>query len=55
VILDPGRVRDLATYDDPHRLSEGVLEVWVNGMLTVHEGRHTGATAGRFLRGPGSS
>ena len=55
VVFDPDRVRDVATYDDPHRLSEGVLEVWVNGVLTVHEGTHTGATAGRFLRGPGAS
>jgi N-acyl-D-aspartate/D-glutamate deacylase len=51
VVFDPDRVRDVATYDDPHRLSEGVLEVWVNGVLTVHAGTHTGATAGRFLRG----
>lgn len=55
VILDPVRIRDPATYDEPHQLSEGVLEVWVNGVLTVHDGRHTGATAGRFLRGPGAS
>ena len=55
VVFDPDRVRDVATYDDPHRLSEGVLEVWVNGVLTVHAGTHTGATAGRFLRGPGAS
>jgi N-acyl-D-aspartate/D-glutamate deacylase len=55
VVFDPDRVRDLATYDDPHRLSVGVREVWVNGVLTVHDGVHTGATAGRFLRGPGAS
>ena len=55
VVVDSDRVRDVATYDDPHRLSEGVLEVWVNGVLTVNQGTHTGTKAGRFLRGPGAS
>jgi N-acyl-D-aspartate/D-glutamate deacylase len=53
VVLDPARVRDLATFEDPHRLSEGVRDVWVNGVSTVRGGEHTGALAGRFLRGPG--
>lgn len=55
VMLDPDRVRDLATFDDPHRLSEGVRDVWVNGVGTVRGGEHTGALAGRFLRGPGAA
>ena len=54
VVLDPGRVRDVATYDDPHRLAEGVRDVWVNGAATVRGGEHTGVRAGRFLRGPGA-
>lgn len=54
VVLDPDRVRDHATYEHPHRLSEGVRDVWVNGVATVRRGEHTGARAGRFLRGPGA-
>jgi N-acyl-D-amino-acid deacylase len=54
VLLDPDRVRDRATFEDPHRLSEGVRDVWVNGVATVRGGEHTGALAGRFLQGPGA-
>ena len=55
VVLDPEEVHDLATFEDPHRLSEGVRDVWVNGVGTVRGGEHTGALAGRFLRGPGAA
>lgn len=53
VVFDPARVRDIATFADPHRLAEGVRDVWVNGVATVRAGEHTGALAGRFVRGPG--
>jgi N-acyl-D-aspartate/D-glutamate deacylase len=52
VVFDPARVRDTATFADPHRLAEGVRDVWVNGVRTVRGGEHTGALAGRFVRGP---
>jgi len=54
VVFDPARVRDRATFADPHRLAEGVRDVWVNGVATVRGGEHTGALAGRFVRGPGA-
>jgi N-acyl-D-amino-acid deacylase len=50
VIFDPETVADRATYEEPHRLSMGVRDVWVNGVATVRDGAHTGATAGRFAR-----
>jgi N-acyl-D-amino-acid deacylase len=53
VVFDPARVRDTATFADPHRLAEGVRDVWVNGAATVRGGEHTGELAGRFVRGPG--
>jgi N-acyl-D-amino-acid deacylase len=53
VVFDPARVRDTATFADSHRLAEGVRDVWVNGVATVRGGEHTGALAGRFVRGPG--
>jgi len=53
IVLDPDEVLDLATFEDPHRLSVGVRDVWVNGVGTVRGGEHAGALAGRFLRGPG--
>lgn len=50
VVLDPGKVRDRATYADPARISEGVEQVWVNGQLSyaAREARVV-AHAGRFV------
>jgi N-acyl-D-amino-acid deacylase len=53
VVFDPETVRDEATFAEPHRLAEGVAHVFVNGTHTVRDGAHTGALAGRVVRGPG--
>lgn len=53
VIFDPETVNDQATYADPHRLSVGVRDVWVNGERVLRAGAHTGATPGRIVNGPG--
>lgn len=53
VVFDPERVKDNATFEDPHQYAEGVLHVWVNGEQVLKGGEHTGATPGRFVRGPG--
>jgi N-acyl-D-amino-acid deacylase len=53
VVFDPETVRDHATFEEPHRLATGVSHVLVNGVLVLDGGEHTGATPGRFLRGPG--
>ena len=52
-IFDPKTVRDRATYDDPHQLSEGMHHVLVNGEAVLLNGEHTGALPGRVVRGPG--
>jgi N-acyl-D-amino-acid deacylase len=52
-IFDPDKIKDNATFDDPHQLSEGMEHVIVNGKIVLHNGEHTGATPGRFVRGPG--
>ncbi len=44
VVLDPKRVRERATFEDPRRFSQGTAYVWVNGTLmleggTLHEHR----------------
>ncbi len=49
VVLDPHRVRDLATYTRPHQLAEGVTALVVNGVLTMAGGRLTGRRGGRVL------
>ena len=53
VVFDPSAVSDHATYERPHQLSSGVQHVFVNGQAVVADGVHTGALAGRPLRGPG--
>lgn len=50
VVLNPGRVRDCATFGEPHQFSEGVVDVLVNGSIAVRNGVLSGARAGRFLR-----
>ncbi|HEU5424098.1 MAG TPA: amidohydrolase family protein, partial [Nitrolancea sp.] len=54
VIFDPKTVGDVATFEQPHQLSVGVRDVWVNGTRVVQEGEHTGATPGHFVKGPGA-
>jgi N-acyl-D-amino-acid deacylase len=50
VVLDPDTVTDRATFAEPHRLSIGVRDVLVNGVLALRDGEPTGARPGRRLR-----
>jgi N-acyl-D-amino-acid deacylase len=50
VLLDPDRVADTATYDDPEQYPEGIPYVFVNGELAVDRGAFTGKLPGRVLR-----
>jgi dihydroorotase/N-acyl-D-amino-acid deacylase len=53
VILDPDTVRDLATFDNPNQLSQGMEFVLVNGVPVIENGKMTGALPGKVLRGAG--
>jgi PBP4 family serine-type D-alanyl-D-alanine carboxypeptidase len=52
-IFDADKIIDRATYTDSNKLSEGVDYVLVNGKLAYDQGKLTGASSGRALRGPG--
>ncbi len=53
VIFDQNKVKDNSTYIKPHQYATGVMDVFVNGVQVLKNGNHTGATPGRFVKGPG--
>ena len=53
VIFDPATIRDLATYDEPNQLSQGMEFVLVNGVPVIANGKMTGALPGKVIRGAG--
>ena len=52
-VFDPGTIQDNATFGEPHQYATGVRHVLVNGVPVLLDGEHTGATPGRFVKGPG--
>ena len=53
VVFNPATISDMATYEQPHQVSQGMRWVLVNGTVVLRAGEHTGALPGRILRGPG--
>jgi N-acyl-D-amino-acid deacylase len=53
VIFDPATVHDVATFENPNQLSEGMEYVLVNGVPVIDQSKMTGALPGKVLRGPG--
>jgi len=51
VAFDPARIRDVATYTDPHHYSVGVVHLLVNGVPVLERGSLTGALPGRAVLG----
>ena len=52
VVFDPVRVKDQATYLNPHQYPKGIHHVLVNGIPVVKDGEHTGALPGKALKKP---
>lgn len=50
VLFDPDTVADRSSYREPIQYPHGIRYVLVNGVVTVEEGEHAGARAGRVLR-----
>lgn len=51
-VFDEARIRDVATYQEPRRYSEGTVHVLVNGRFAFRDGKPTGILAGRPIRRP---
>ena len=52
VVFDPETIRDLANFEKPNQLSEGMRFVLVNGVPVIEDGKQTNALPGKVLRGP---
>jgi len=50
VVFDPEKVKDEATFTDPHRYASGIPYVICNGVFVIDRGKHTGRLPGRALR-----
>jgi N-acyl-D-aspartate/D-glutamate deacylase len=50
IVFDPATIADKSTYEQPTLLAVGMRYVFVNGVLTIDDGRYTGVTAGKPLR-----
>jgi N-acyl-D-amino-acid deacylase len=54
-VFDASKIVDLATFAKPQQYAVGMVHVLVNGVPVLRDGEHTGATPGRFVKGPGWS
>ncbi len=50
VIFDENEVADKSLYEAPHQYSVGFKYCWVNGSLTINEGKHNGTKKGMAIR-----
>ena len=53
VIFDPHTIKDVATFEEPNQLSQGMEYVLVNGVPVIDQGKMTGKLPGKVLRGAG--
>jgi len=52
VVFNPDTITDLATFEKPNQLSEGIEYVLVNGVPVIEQGRMTNRLPGKVIRGP---
>jgi len=53
VVFDPSTIKDVATFEEPNQLSQGMEYVLVNGVPVIDQGKMTGKLSGKVLRGAG--
>ena len=52
VVFNPDAITDVATFEKPNQLSEGMQYVLVNGVPVIEQGKMTNALPGKVVRGP---
>jgi len=52
VIFDSNKIKDKATYQNPHQYPEGIKYVIVNGQIAVENGKLTGKRPGKVIKKP---
>jgi N-acyl-D-aspartate/D-glutamate deacylase len=55
VVFDLERLADPATFDAPHQLSQGMVQVLVNGTFAIEDESFTDAMAGQVLHRAGAA
>jgi N-acyl-D-amino-acid deacylase len=53
IVFDPAKINATATYEKPHQLATGMIDVFINGTQVLKDGEHTGAKPGKVVYGPG--
>jgi len=53
VIFDYDKIQDRSTYEKPDLTPDGIDYVFVNGVVVIDHGKHTGARPGKIIYGPG--
>jgi N-acyl-D-aspartate/D-glutamate deacylase len=49
-VFDSNKIADNATIEEPNKYADGVKYVLVNGVITLENGEHSGAMAGKVLK-----
>lgn len=49
-VFDPEKIKDQATFIDPHQYASGISYVIVNGEIVIKKGEHTGKLPGKVMR-----
>jgi N-acyl-D-amino-acid deacylase len=50
VLFDPATVKDEATVAEPHKISEGIEKVWVNGKIVFQDKKTTELYPGKIIK-----
>ncbi len=49
VIFDPEKIKDRATFEEPHQYSQGIETVIINGKVCLENNKLTGITSGKLI------